>query len=111
MRRMCIETTQMVGKGYISLEKRRVLLQSVTNKREGVTPAPPTSANHRLRKFLTLPEFFRKLPRNLCYCGELALSMTSVSRVLVLENSIPSRNFLEDSECFLLLSLIVILRS
>ena len=39
--------------------------------------------------------------------------MTSVSRVFVLENLTPATNFypLEDSECSLMLSLIVFLRS
>ena len=46
-------------------------------------------------------------------CGKLELSMTSVSGVFVVGKSHPSRTFLllEDSECFLNLSLLVILRS
>ena len=45
--------------------------------------------------------------------GKLGLSMTSVSGLFVLGKSYPSRTFLllEDSECFLNLSLLVILRS
>ena len=45
--------------------------------------------------------------------GKLGLRKTSVSRVFVLEKSHPSRTFLslEDSNCFPMLSLIVILRS
>ena len=46
-------------------------------------------------------------------CGKRRLSMTSVSRVFVLENLTPATNFypLKDSECSLMLSLIVFLRS
>ena len=46
-------------------------------------------------------------------CGKLGLSVTSVSRVFVLGKSQPPRAFplLEDSEFFLLLSLLVILRN
>ena len=63
MRRLCIQTTQVVEKGYISLtEKWRVLLQSVTNKRHGVTPAQPTSANGRLRKFWLCQSSFASYP-------------------------------------------------
>ena len=46
-------------------------------------------------------------------CGKRRLNMTSVSRVFVLENLTPATNFypLKDSECSLMLSLIVFLRS
>ena len=45
--------------------------------------------------------------------GKRRLSMTSVSRVFVLENLTPATNFyrLKDSECSLMLSLIVFLRN
>ena len=97
MRRLCIPTTQMVGKGYISLiEKWRVLLQSVTNKRDGATPAQSTSANHRLRNFWLCQSSFASYPEAFVTVGNWDSAWRQYHVFSFWTIRPPSRHFLED---------------